>query len=107
MGLGTRSRFCRSYRRRPDAVYLYGMTSPDLLPAYAELHCLSNFSFLRGASHPEELIERAQSEGYAALALTDECSLAGAVRAHLAARDAGMPLVLGSEFTLDDGMKLV
>jgi len=83
------------------------MASPDLLPAYAELHCLSNFSFLRGASHPEELIERAQSEGYAALALTDECSLAGAVRAHLAARDAGMPLVLGSEFTLDDGMKLV
>jgi len=83
------------------------MASPDLLPAYAELHCLSNFSFLRGASHPEELVERAQSEGYAALALTDECSLAGAVRAHLAARDAGMPLVLGSEFTLDDGMKLV
>jgi error-prone DNA polymerase len=83
------------------------MASPDLLPAYAELHCLSNFSFLRGASHPEELVERAQSEGYAALALTDECSLAGAVRAHLAARDAGMLLVLGSEFTLDDGMKLV
>ena len=53
------------------------MASPDLLPAYAELHCLSNFSFLRGASHPEELVERAKSQGYAALALTDECSLAG------------------------------
>ncbi|HLX30414.1 MAG TPA: error-prone DNA polymerase [Casimicrobiaceae bacterium] len=83
------------------------MASPDLLPAYAELHCLSNFSFLRGASHPEELVERAKSEGYAALALTDECSLAGAVRAHLAAKDAGLPLMLGSEFTLDDDVKLV
>src|SRR6185312_7976683 len=83
------------------------MASPDVLPAYAELHCLSNFSFLRGASHPEELVERAKSEGYSALALTDECSLAGAVRAHLAAKDAGVPLVLGSELTLDDGVKLV
>ena len=83
------------------------MASPDLLPAYAELHCLSNFSFLRGASHPEELVERAASQGYAALALTDECSLAGAVRAHLAAKDAGLPLVLGSELTLIDGTKLV
>ena len=45
------------------------------LPAYAELHCLSNFSFLRGASHPEELIARAQELGYSALALTDECSI--------------------------------
>ena len=74
-----------------------------MLPAYAELHCLSNFSFLRGASHPEELVERAQALGYAALALTDECSLAGVVRAHLAAKDAGLPLVVGSEFTLADG----
>jgi error-prone DNA polymerase len=57
----------------------------ELLPAYAELHCLSNFTFLRGASHPEELVERAHGQGYAALAITDECSVAGAVRAHLAA----------------------
>jgi len=83
------------------------MTSPDLLPAYAELHCLSNFSFLRGASHPEELVERAASQGYAALALTDECTLAGAVRAHLAAKDAALPLVIGSELTLTDRLKLV
>ena len=55
------------------------------LPEYAELHCLSNFSFLRGASHPEELVERAAALGYAALALTDECSLAGVVRAYVAA----------------------
>jgi error-prone DNA polymerase len=83
------------------------MASNDLLPGYAELHCLSNFSFLRGASHPEELVERAKSQGYDALALTDECSLAGAARAHLAARDAGLPLIIGSEFVADDGLKLV
>ena len=91
----------------PDTVYLSGMPSPDVLPAYAELHCLSNFSFLRGASHPEELVERAANQGYTALALTDECSLAGIVRAHLAAREAGLPLVIGSEFMLTDGLKLV
>ncbi|HTP98924.1 MAG TPA: error-prone DNA polymerase [Casimicrobiaceae bacterium] len=78
-----------------------------MLPPYAELHCLTNFSFLRGASHPEELVERAQALGYSALAVTDECSLAGAVRAHLAAKDAGLPLVVGSELTLADGLKLV
>ncbi len=78
-----------------------------MLPPYAELHCLSNFSFLRGASHPEELVERAQAQGYAALALTDECSVAGVVRAHLAAKDAGLPLLVGSEFPLDDGLQLV
>ena len=53
---------------------------------YAELHALSNFSFLRGASHPAELIARAHALGYRALALTDECSLAGVVRAHEAAQ---------------------
>ena len=83
------------------------MPAPDLLPACAELHCLSNHSFLSGASHPEELVERAAGQRYAALALTDECSLGGAVRAHLAAKDAGLPLILGSEFTLADRTKLV
>ena len=57
------------------------------LPEYAELHCLSNFSFLRGASHAQELIGRAAGLGYAALAITDECSLAGIVRAHVAAKE--------------------
>ncbi|MDR0439693.1 MAG: error-prone DNA polymerase [Candidatus Accumulibacter sp.] len=77
------------------------------LPDYAELHCLSNFSFLRGASHAEELVERAKALGYAALAITDECSFAGLVRAHLAARAAGLKLICGTEITLTDGMKLV
>lgn len=75
--------------------------------SYAELHCLSNFTFLRGASHAEELVARAAELGYAALALTDECSLAGVVRAHVAAKAQGLKLIIGSEFRLDDGMKLV
>ncbi|MCM2308709.1 MAG: error-prone DNA polymerase [Sulfuritalea sp.] len=77
------------------------------LPAYAELHCLSNFSFLRGASHAEELVARAVWLGYAALAITDECSFAGSVRAHLAARDSGLQLIHGTELNLACGMKLV
>ena len=67
-------------------------------PAYAELHCMSNFSFLRGASHAEELVERAEALGYAALAITDECSLAGVVRAHVEAKELGLKLLIGSEF---------
>ena len=81
---------------------------------YAELHCLSAFSFLRGASEPQELVERAVQMGYAALALTDECSLAGVVRAHkqlremreAAAAEGGDPvtlqLLIGSEFLVRD-----
>ncbi|MBU4183034.1 MAG: error-prone DNA polymerase [Gammaproteobacteria bacterium] len=68
------------------------------IPPYAELLCLSNFSFLRGASRPEELVERAQALGYSALALTDECSLAGIVRAHVAAKEQGLKLLVGSQF---------
>ncbi|MDG5974846.1 DNA polymerase III subunit alpha [Hydrogenophaga taeniospiralis CCUG 15921] len=70
------------------------------IPHYAELRCLSNFSFLRGASKPEELVERAQALGYSALALTDECSLAGIVRAHVAAKKRGLKLLVGSQFSV-------
>jgi error-prone DNA polymerase len=73
-----------------------------LMP-YAELHCVSNFTFLRGASHPEELVAQAHKLGYAALAITDECSLAGIVRAHVEAKKRAMPLLVGSEFRLEDG----
>ncbi|AOI93405.1 error-prone DNA polymerase [Burkholderia pseudomultivorans] len=69
-----------------------------LLPAYAELFCRSNFSFLHGASHAEELVERAVKLGYRGLAITDECSLAGAPRMHVAAQAAGLPLIIGSYF---------
>ena len=78
--------------------------------AYAELHALSNFSFLRGASHPAELITRAHALGYRALALTDECSLAGVVRAHEAQRDLRddrFKLIIGAEFRATCGLKLV
>jgi error-prone DNA polymerase len=86
---------------------------------YAELHCLSNFTFLRGASHPEELVERALELGYSALALTDECSFAGAARAHLALREArasapahdprvaAFRLIHGTELRLSDGLLMV
>ncbi|MGN6729940.1 MAG: error-prone DNA polymerase [Rhodanobacteraceae bacterium] len=76
-------------------------------PAYAELHCLSNFSFGRGASSARELFERAKACGYEALAITDECSLAGIVRAWEAARDTKMKLIIGAEIQLCDGPKLV
>src|SRR5262245_38003304 len=70
---------------------------------YAELHCLSNFSFLRGASHPHELVLRAKELGYSALAVTDECSMAGAVRAYQAAKESGFKVIVGAEFrTADD-----
>ncbi|MFM0551922.1 error-prone DNA polymerase [Paraburkholderia sediminicola] len=75
-------------------------TSFNVLPAYAELFCLSNFSFLHGASHAEELSERAAQLGYSALAVTDECSLAGVVRAHVAAKEAKLPFIVGSWFRL-------
>jgi error-prone DNA polymerase len=77
------------------------------LPEYAELHCVSNFSFLRGASHAEELAERARDLGYAALAITDECSVAGVVRAHVAMREHGPKLIVGSEIALQDGPRCV
>src|SRR5450759_454834 len=78
-----------------------------MLPSYAELHCITNYSFLRGASHPEELVAQAAKLGYQALAITDECSVAGVVRAHVEARAVGLKLIIGAEFRLDDGLRMV
>ncbi|MBV1876376.1 MAG: error-prone DNA polymerase [Pseudomonadales bacterium] len=75
--------------------------------SYAELHCISNFSFLRGASHPDELVKQASNLGYAAIAITDECSMAGIVKAHVAAKECQIKLIAGSEFHLDEGIHLV
>jgi len=75
--------------------------------AYAELHCLSAFSFQRGASVAHELFERAAQLKYTALAITDEASLAGIVRALEASRKTGLRLIVGSEVQLADGPKLV
>lgn len=74
---------------------------------YAELHCLSNFSFQRGASSAEELFKRAAQHGYRALAITDECTLSGIVRAWQAAKESGIPLIIGSEMRIEEGPKLV
>ncbi len=87
--------------------------------SYSELHCISNFTFLRGASRPEELIETAASLGYEAIAITDECSMAGIVRAHTQARKyqsdgqnnkqtgKQLKLIIGTELLLEHGFKLI
>ena len=62
---------------------------------YAELHCLTNFSFLEAASHPDELAVRAAELGYSALAITDHSSVAGVVRANTAAKDHPLKLIIG------------
>ena len=85
-----------------QATYMNALSlQASTLADYAELRCLSNFSFLRGASHPEELVARAKHQGYSALAITDECSLAGVVRAHVAAKEQNLRLLIGSQFQVD------
>src|SRR5437870_8363522 len=75
--------------------------------AYAELDITSNFSFLRGASHPDELVYTAAELGYRAIAITDRNTLAGVVRAHAAAKSCGMKLLIGARITLGDGPELL
>ncbi len=83
-------------------------TALDLSPRptppvrYVELHCKTNFSFLEGASHPDELVNQAAQLGYEGLAVTDRNSVAGVVRAHVAARQVGLKLLIGAEITLAD-----
>lgn len=81
--------------------------SDDYRPRYAELHTLSNFTFLRGASHAEELVNQAVALGYEAIAITDECSLAGVVKAYNAARNQPIKLIIGSQFTTTENLHLV
>ena len=76
----------------------HALATLPVLPDYAELHALSNFSFQRGASHAHELVERAAQLGYRAIAITDECSVSGVVRAHVAAKAVGLQLLPGAEF---------
>ena len=78
-------------------------------PGFAELYARSCFSFLTGASHPEELLEQAASLGYSALAITDECSLAGVVRAYAAWRHTpdAPKLIIGSSIRFENGPTLV
>ena len=74
---------------------------------YGELHAKSNFSFLEGASHPDELVRRAGELNYAAVAITDRNSLAGVVRAHAAAKDLGVKLLIGAEIHPQNAPPLV
>ena len=80
---------------------------PEPTPAYAELHALSSFSFRRSVAQPGMLVERADVLGYRALAVTDECSMAGVVRAHETARNCGLDLIIGTEIRCDDDIHLV
>ncbi len=93
-------------KRTPEllngSVVLTNASSP-----YAELRCRTNFSFLEGASHADELVSRAAQLGYCALAITDLNSLAGIVRAHVAAKLAGLKLIVGSELTFNDAPSTV
>lgn len=75
--------------------------------AYAHLHTITNFTFLNGASHPPEYVFRAAELGYDALAITDECSLAGVVKAFVVAEELNFKLIVGSRFTLSNGMRLI
>ncbi|MBC7967262.1 MAG: error-prone DNA polymerase, partial [Fuerstia sp.] len=83
-----------------------GETKHATIP-YAELHCRTNYSFLEGASHADELAARAAALGLKAIAVTDRNSLAGVVRAHVAAKEAGLKLLIGSEIVPDDGPSVV
>ncbi|MEM8679366.1 MAG: error-prone DNA polymerase [Planctomycetota bacterium] len=74
---------------------------------YAELHCCTNFSFLRGASHADELVARAAELGYQGLAITDQNTLAGVVRAHAAAKDHGLHLMIGAELVTTEGLRMI
>src|SRR5487761_828425 len=116
-GSGARLLHRRRYpRRAPLGVPRARAAAPVVPPwsvrltvevPYAELHCLTNFTFLRGASHPHELVGQAVELGYEALAVTDECSVAGVVRAHVAAKGRQLKLIIGSELRLTCGLKLV
>ncbi|MBX3372368.1 MAG: error-prone DNA polymerase [Phycisphaeraceae bacterium] len=83
-----------------DAAATTGRPRP---PRWVDLQVTTNFSFLRGASHPDELVETAAALGHDAVAVTDHGSLAGVVRAHVAARQAGIPLLVGAQITLAPG----
>ena len=81
---------------------------PGCLPsAYVPLYCKSHYSFLEGASHPEELLERAAEFGLASLGLTDRDGLYGIVRAHVKARELGLHLIIGSRMTMADGSSIL
>ncbi len=101
---GPTSRKRQPYEPDPDSTQPHWRPDPVQVP-YAELHCHSNFSFLDGASHPEQLVEEADRLGLEALALTDHNGFYGIVRFAEAARAVGLPTVFGTEITLTAGLQ--
>src|SRR5437763_6459566 len=97
----------RPHGDKPARVIRGSGTGPSAGPAYAELQVTSNFSFLRGASHPDELVVTAAALGHPAIAITDRNSVAGLVRAHHAAKTVGIRLVVGVRLDLRDGTSLL
>ncbi len=83
------------------------MAKKSTPPRYAELQVTTNFSFLRGASHGEELVAQAHALGLAAIAVTDRNTLSGVVRAHLAAKELGLKLIVGARLDLQDAPSLL
>ena len=92
--------------RATQAEATRGPSSGDVIP-YAELHCRTNYSFLEGASHADELAARAVELELKAIAVTDRNSLAGVVRVHVAAKEAGLKLIIGAEIVPEDGPSVV
>ncbi|WP_261387493.1 PHP domain-containing protein [Chitinophaga pinensis] len=74
---------------------------------YVELQVTSNFSFLRGASHPDEMVDQAAAYGYKEIAITDRNTLAGIVRAHAAAKAKGIRIIPACRLDLQDGPSLL
>ena len=74
---------------------------------YTELQVTTNFSFLRGASHPDELVEHAATMGYKEIAITDRNSFVGIIRAHAAAKKTGIRVIVGCRLDLQDGLSLL
>ena len=77
------------------------------MSSYIPLWCKSNYSFLEGASHPDELVDEAYRLGLPAIALTDRDGVYGVVRAHVKARELGMKIIIGAQVTVDDGSTIV
>ncbi|MGD9027497.1 MAG: PHP domain-containing protein, partial [Methyloceanibacter sp.] len=76
-------------------------------PRYAELDVTTNFTFLRGGSHGEELVKQAAALGHAAIAVADANTLAGVVRAHITAKEAGIQFIVGARLILEDAPSLL
>src|SRR5262245_1185597 len=101
----------KAFIRRPSSALLPGICTASsgdfVMPSYAELEVTTNFAFLAGGSHPEELVATAKALGLAAIAVTDRNTLAGAVRAQIAAKEAGIKFIVGARLDLQDAPSLL